>query len=120
VETIGYGTNWIDTTLWIWFALTAVSVAYVAWDLFTRTPEMKVMKWGWILVTLYTGIFAVVVYWFSCREPAPGTHEKFIAPLWKQSRIVWKWAANTPALTTLNYYRTAFKSVRRARILWCG
>ncbi|MDQ3064502.1 MAG: DUF4396 domain-containing protein [Acidobacteriota bacterium] len=85
METIGYGTNWIDTTLWIWFALTAVSVAYVAWDLFTRTPEMKVMKWGWILVTLYTGIFAVVVYWFSCREPAPGTHEKFIAPLWKQS-----------------------------------
>jgi hypothetical protein len=40
--------------------------------------------------------------------------------VWKPSRIVWKWAANTPALTTLNYYRTAFKSVRRARILWCG
>ena len=32
--------------LWIWFALTALSVAYVAWDLFARTPEMKVMKWG--------------------------------------------------------------------------
>ncbi len=85
METIGYGTNWIDTALWIWFALTALSVAFVAWDLFTRTPEMKVMKWGWILVTLYTGVIGLIVYWFSCREPAPGTHEKFIAPLWKQS-----------------------------------
>ncbi|MDQ3749042.1 MAG: DUF4396 domain-containing protein [Acidobacteriota bacterium] len=85
METIGYGTNWIDVALWIWFALTAVSIAFVAWDLFTRTPEMRVMKWGWILVTLYTGIVGLVVYWFSCREPAPGTHEKFIAPLWKQA-----------------------------------
>lgn len=45
--------NSIDSALWIWFALTAVSGAFVAWDLLTRTPEMKVMKWGWILVTLY-------------------------------------------------------------------
>ena len=40
--------NWIDITLRIWFSLTAVSVIYVAWDLITRTPEMKVMKWGWV------------------------------------------------------------------------
>jgi hypothetical protein len=46
---------------------------------------MKVMKWGWILVTLYTGVFGLIVYWFSCREPTPFTHEKFIAPLWKQA-----------------------------------
>ncbi len=85
METAGLDTNWIDIALWIWFALTAVSVAFVAWDLFTRTPEMKVMKWGWILVTLYTGIIGLIVYWFSCREPAPFTHEKFIAPLWKQA-----------------------------------
>lgn len=78
-------TSTIDIILWIWFALTAISAIYVAWDLFTRTPEMKVMKWGWILVTLYTGIIGLVVYWFSCREPAPFTHEKFIAPLWKQT-----------------------------------
>lgn len=81
----GIGTNSIDFLLLAWFALTAASVLYVAWDLFTRTPEMPVMKWGWILVTLYTGIVGLVVYWLSCREPAPGTHEKFVAPLWKQS-----------------------------------
>ena len=78
-------TDAIDTFLWIWFALTAASVVYVAWDLFTSTPEMKVMKWGWILVTLYTGVVGLAVYWLSCREPAPGSHEKFVAPLWKQS-----------------------------------
>jgi hypothetical protein len=77
--------HWTDIALWIWFSLTAASVVYVAWDLITRTPEMKVMKWGWVLVTLYTGPVAFVVYWLSCREPAPGTHEEFIAPLWKQS-----------------------------------
>ncbi len=85
METAYPNVNLIDIALWIWFALTAVSVAFVAWDLFTRTPEIKVMKWGWILVTLYTGIVGLIVYWFSCREPAPGTHEKFIAPLWKQT-----------------------------------
>jgi len=71
--------------LWIWFGLTALSVAYVTWDLFTSTPEMKVMKYGWVLVTLYTGPVGLLIYWFSCREPSPGTHEQFIAPLWKQA-----------------------------------
>ncbi|RPD43933.1 DUF4396 domain-containing protein [Hymenobacter sediminis] len=71
--------------LWVWFALTALSVAYVAWDLFTSTPEMKVMKYGWVLVTLYTGPVGLLIYWFSCREPAPGTHEQFVAPMWKQA-----------------------------------
>ncbi|MGI9088793.1 MAG: DUF4396 domain-containing protein [Chthoniobacterales bacterium] len=77
--------NFTDAALRVWFALTFLSVVYVAYDLIVRTPEMKVMKWGWVLVTLYTGPVALIVYWFSCREPAPGAHEKFIAPLWKQS-----------------------------------
>jgi hypothetical protein len=38
-----------------------------------------------ILVALYTGPVAFVVYWISCREPSPGMHETFVAPLWKQS-----------------------------------
>ncbi len=75
----------VDIALWVWLALTALSAIYVAYDLITSTPEMKVMKWGWVLVTLYTGPIAFIVYWFSCREPSPGTHEKFVAPLWKQS-----------------------------------
>lgn len=75
----------IDLALTVWFLLTGASVAFIAWDLFTRTPEMKVMKWAWLLVALYTGPVALAVYWFSCREPSPGTHEAFVAPLWKQT-----------------------------------
>lgn len=76
---------WIDPLLILWFTLTGLTVFYLAWDLFTRTPAMKVMKWGWLLVALYTGPVAFIVYWLSCREPVSGTHEKFVAPQWKQT-----------------------------------
>lgn len=74
----------MQTFLIIWFSLTAVSVLYVAYDLFTSTPEMKVMKWGWIMVTLYTGILGLGVYVLSCKATTD-RHEKFVAPLWKQT-----------------------------------
>lgn len=68
----------------IWFILVGLSVIYVAWDVFTNNPNLKVMKWGWLLVTLYTGPVALVLYILSCKEPEPGQHENFILPLWKQ------------------------------------
>ena len=80
-----YTNNSIDVLLWIWFALTFLSTAYVAYDIFTRTPEMKIMRWAWIAVTLYTGPIGLVIYWFSCREPRHIRHEVFIVPLWKQA-----------------------------------
>lgn len=43
----------------------ALSAIYIGRDLTIRTPEMKVTKWGWILVTLYMGPVAFIVYWFS-------------------------------------------------------
>lgn len=76
---------WIDGVLIAWFVLTGLSVLYVAWDAFTNTPEMTVMKWGWLLVTLYTGPIGAALYILSCKEPRPGKHEQFVAPLWKQS-----------------------------------
>lgn len=75
-----------------WFVLTAGSVAYVAWDAVANNPELTVMKWGRVLVTLYMGPIALILYVLSCKEPAPGTHEGFIRPLWKQgvgSTIHW-------------------------------
>ena len=75
---------WIDVVLLFWFTLTFISVVYVAYDAFTRNPEMTVMKWGWILVTLYLGVIGLVLYVLSCKEPGPGLHEEFIRPLWKQ------------------------------------
>jgi len=77
--------RWVDKLLIIWFILTGLTVIYLAWDLFTRTPAMKVMKWGWLLVALYAGPVAFIVYWLSCREPLPGTREKFVALQWKQT-----------------------------------
>jgi hypothetical protein len=75
----------IDAALIIWFVLTGFSVAYVAWDAFTRNPELTVMKVGWVLVTLYAGPVAAALYVLSCQEPGPYQHEAFIKPLWKQA-----------------------------------
>jgi hypothetical protein len=75
----------IDAALIIWFILTAFSVAYVAWDAFTRNPELTIMKYGWVLVTLYAGPVAAAFYVLSCKEPGPFQHEVFIKPLWKQA-----------------------------------
>ena len=75
----------IDVALILWFVLTGLSVAYVAWDAFTRNPELTVMKYGWVLVTLYAGPIAAALYVLSCEEPGPYQHESFILPLWKQA-----------------------------------
>lgn len=75
---------WIDIVLIGWFILTGLSVAYVAYDIFRYTPEMTVMKWGWVLVTLYTGLLGAGLYVLSCKEPRSGMHEEFVRPLWKQ------------------------------------
>ncbi len=42
------------------------------------------MKWGFILVTLYTGPIGLLIYVMADKEPVPGEHEEFIKPLWKQ------------------------------------
>lgn len=75
---------WIDVVALVWIVMALLSTAYVAWDAFTQNPELTVMKWGWVLVTLYTGVLGAVLYIMSCKEPRPRTHERFITPLWKQ------------------------------------
>ena len=75
----------LEYALIAWFVLTGVSVACVAWDAFTRNPELTVMKYGWVLVTLYAGPVAAALYVLSCQEPGPYQHEDFIKPLWKQA-----------------------------------
>lgn len=75
----------ITGILSLWFVLTALSLVYITYDLIYVTPEAAVMKLGWWLVTLYTGPIGLFFYLLSCKEPMPGTHEKFVAPLWKQS-----------------------------------
>lgn len=74
-----------ESFLWTWFALAALSTAYVAWDNFVAgNPEETVMKWGWVLITVYMGPIALALYVLTDKEPRPGEHERFIRPLWKQ------------------------------------
>jgi hypothetical protein len=74
----------IDYFLAAWFALALASTLYVGWDQYRNNPEPGVMKWGFILVTLYTGPLGLLIYVLADKEPRPGEHEEFIKPLWKQ------------------------------------
>lgn len=73
-----------DYFLIAWFGLSFASTAYVAFDQFNGNPEPTVMKWGFILVTLYMGPFGLLLYVLADKEPRPGEHEHFTSPLWKQ------------------------------------
>src|SRR5690349_22582858 len=74
----------IDYVLAVWFALAALSAAYVAFDQFRRNPEATVMKWGFVLITLYMGPIGLLIYVLADKEPRPNTHEAYVNPLWKQ------------------------------------
>jgi hypothetical protein len=67
----------------LWFIEVAVSVVFVAVDIRT-TPESPVMKWGFVIVTLYTGPIGAFLYVLACREPLPGTHAQYVRPRWRQ------------------------------------
>ncbi len=74
----------VDYFLVAWFALALASTIYVGWDQFRNNPEPVVMKWGFILVTLYMGPLGLLLYVLADKEPRPGEHEAFVRPLWKQ------------------------------------
>ena len=74
-----------EAFLIVWFVLAGLSTAYVVWDNFVnKNPEETVLKWGWVLITLYMGPVGLALYVLSDKEPRPGEHEEFIKPLWKQ------------------------------------
>ncbi|MDB5922214.1 MAG: copper oxidase, partial [Betaproteobacteria bacterium] len=74
----------IDYFLAVWFVLAGASALYVGIDQYRNNPEPVVMKWGFILVTLYMGPLGLLLYVLTDKEPRPGEHEDFIKPLWKQ------------------------------------
>lgn len=74
----------LDGVILLWFVLTALSVFFVVLDI-RKTPEVTVLKWGFILLTIYTGPLGVFLYvGLGCREPLPGLHERYTAARWRQ------------------------------------
>ncbi|MEM7007848.1 MAG: DUF4396 domain-containing protein [Thermodesulfobacteriota bacterium] len=71
--------------LLLWFILTGLSLIVLIYDLQTNTPAQWVMKLAWILIVLYTGPVGLIIFFLSCRQPLPGTHDDYIAAHWKQS-----------------------------------
>ncbi|NGX45498.1 MAG: hypothetical protein K940chlam2_00653 [Chlamydiae bacterium] len=75
----------IEGALILWFTLTILSLGYVLWDQYTNTPSMRIMTLAWALIILYMGPVGLFIYFTSCRQPLPGTHDAFIAAHWKQA-----------------------------------
>ena len=73
----------LDGVMLMWFVLAAASVLFVAVDI-RATPESPVMKWGFVLVTVFIGVIGAFLYVLGCREPLPGTHERYVAAQWRQ------------------------------------
>ena len=73
----------LNGVMLLWFLLAAASVLFVAIDI-RWTPESSVLKWGFVLVTVYTGPVGAFLYVLGCREPLPGLRERYTAARWRQ------------------------------------
>ncbi len=73
----------LNGVILLWFVLTAMAVVFVALDI-RSTPESPVLKWGFVLLTAYTGPIGAFLYVLGCREPLPGLHERYAAARWRQ------------------------------------
>jgi uncharacterized protein DUF4396 len=74
----------LDGVMLLWFVLAAAALLFVAVDIRT-TPESPVLKWGFVLLTAYTGVVGAFLYVLGCREPLPGLHEQYVAARWRQA-----------------------------------
>ena len=73
----------LNGVMLLWFLLTAMAVGFVAVDI-RSTPASPVLKWGFVLLTAYSGPIGAFLYVLGCREPLPGLHERYIAVRWRQ------------------------------------
>jgi hypothetical protein len=74
----------LEGVMLLWFILAALALVFVAIDI-RSTPESPVLKWGFVLLTAYTGVFGAFLYVLGCREPLPGLHERYTAARWRQT-----------------------------------
>ena len=58
------------------FLSAGLALLFVAIDIRT-TPESPVLKWGFLLLTAYTGVVGAFLYVLGCREPLSSLHERY-------------------------------------------
>ena len=51
----------INGVVLLWFVLAALALLFVMYDIRT-TPESPVLKWGFVLLTAYTGVLGAFLY----------------------------------------------------------
>ena len=51
----------------------------------TNHTGSPVLKWGFVLLTAYTGVIGAFLYVLGCREPLLGLHERYVAARWRQT-----------------------------------
>jgi hypothetical protein len=68
----------------LWWILTVPSFLFVTIDIWRTTPESPVLKWAFVILTVFTGPLGAFFYVLGCREPLHGTHEQYIATRWRQ------------------------------------
>ena len=59
----------LDGVILLWFVLAALAVAFVAIDI-RNTPKSPVLKWGFVLLTAYTGVVGAFLYVLGCSRAA--------------------------------------------------
>jgi hypothetical protein len=76
----------IDVFIAGWLVVSVLTAAGVTYDAVRNQPAIiPIMKVAWGLITLYMGPIGAILYLTSCREPSPGTHERYVAAQWKQT-----------------------------------
>ena len=67
----------------LWFVLTGIALLSVAIDVRT-THESPLLKWGFVLVAAYTGMFGAFLNVLGCREPLHSRHERYAIARWRR------------------------------------
>lgn len=67
----------------LWFSLAFLSVAFVVFDIW-KTPAAPVLKWAFVILTVFAGPLGAFFYVLACREPLEGTHAAYVAARWRQ------------------------------------
>ena len=71
----------IDYFLVAWFVLVAISTVWVGVDQFRHNPEPAVMKWGFILVTLYLGPIGALLYVLADKEDSTKHWKNYVVTI---------------------------------------